>query len=295
MNKLKVIILAAGFGERFAQSLEQISLSNKERKKFFFSHSLIKPKALLKVGGQEILLRNLGELQKIREIALAEDVALITNHKYYQSFKNWLKQKGFNIKLIDNGVARAEDKLGAVADLYKAIQEADISNQPLLVLSSDTLFSRFKIKQLIKTFWTRSDQLTVFPVYREERRYIYKRAWLNFDPRTKIIKKFVEKPKKLTNGKTFWASPAVYLYNKQARRIFLPKYLKAAAGDLSRLDSPGLFNEYLIKQKGKRAKVAVLKIKGRRFDIGDYAGWRAANEYFSKREAKNINKTMSLQ
>jgi len=287
MGKIKVIILAAGFGERFSQSIDKsVDLSDTEKENFFFNDGTDKPKGLLKIGGKEILLRNIDQLREIREIDLEKDVALITNHKYYKYFKEWMDQKELNIHVIDNGISEASERKGAVVDLHDAVSKINLNNEEgVLVIGSDILFDQFKIKELIEAYDARGGETSVFPIYSNDGECASKVGIVDFDPETKFISKFVEKPKESGSLKEFLVSPALYLYNKEALGV-LSKCIKEARGRLSSLDSPSQFNEFLVKQEVKEANIEVLEVKGERFEISDYKDWRNANDYFYGNEAR---------
>lgn len=98
-----------------------------------------RPKALLDVKGKPIIehiIARLEELPGVREIFI------VTNARFFKNFSEWIK--GFKsklpIKLLDDGTASNDDRLGQVGDIQFAIERENICDD-LLVVAGDNLYN----------------------------------------------------------------------------------------------------------------------------------------------------------
>ncbi|MFA5076556.1 MAG: sugar phosphate nucleotidyltransferase [Patescibacteria group bacterium] len=283
-KKLKVVILAAGFGERLTNDARNDNaLEPGEKEKLFLPNGEIKPKALLEINGREIASRLVDQLKEIPDLDIKSDVYLVVNSKYHETFCQWAIRQDIGLNqnnIINNGVESPSQRQGAVADLGLAVAEGGIEAETL-VLSSDTLFDEFKLKDLIAARQTGADN-NILPVYQEAGAIMHRRAHVEFDSNGQI-NRFEEKRRDLDPESTYWASPAIYLYSEQTIKHDLPKYLAENKGQLTKLDAPGQFNEYLCSIN---PEIRALPIKGKRFDIGNLEGFRGADAYFRERETE---------
>jgi NDP-sugar pyrophosphorylase family protein len=283
-KKIKVVILAAGFGERLIKSAkEDKSLTEAERENLFTPDGEIKHKALLKINGREIVSRWIDQLREIAGLDLVEDVYLVTNDKYHQFFLEWAQREDIGLSpdhIFNNGVSEVGQRKGAVADLALAAREAKIENYTL-VLSSDTLFDEFKLKDLVAAREGYEGQ-DILPVYQEKSEVMKRRAHISFGDDRRVTG-FQEKPQDLDSEGTYWASPAVYLYSRETMIKYLPEYVAQHEGDLKKVDAPGQFNEALYRAD---TEMRALPIKGKRFDIGNLEGLRMAETYFRAKEGE---------
>ncbi|MBI5149244.1 MAG: nucleotidyltransferase family protein [Candidatus Omnitrophica bacterium] len=117
---MKALILAGGYGTRL--------------------HALGKdtPKALLEVGPQcllEYIIEEITPLESLKEILL------VTNNKFYQTFRRWADDYGYSgkIRIINDGTNSPEDRLGSIGDIDFVIRSEQI-NDDLLVIGGDNLF-----------------------------------------------------------------------------------------------------------------------------------------------------------
>ena len=97
------------------------------------------PKPLLEVKGRSIVEHI---INKILEIPEVERICIVTNDKFYGKFVEWLGQKQFAVpvKLINDGTAGNDDRLGQVGDIRFALENENLSCD-LAVLAGDNLFN----------------------------------------------------------------------------------------------------------------------------------------------------------
>jgi len=116
---MKVILLAAGYGTRLLPLTANT------------------PKALLLIKNTSILDRILTDLQGF-------DCNLITNNKFYTSFKEHARNK---YTVINDNTNSNDDRLGAVGDIMFIINNQKI-NEDVLIVNTDNLFG-FNLKTFI--------------------------------------------------------------------------------------------------------------------------------------------------
>ncbi|MBW2985816.1 nucleotidyltransferase family protein [Candidatus Woesearchaeota archaeon] len=114
---MKAVILAAGYATRLYPLTKD------------------KPKPLLDVAGKPILG---WILDKIREVPEINEIFIVTNDKFYETFQTWAKdQEG--VTILNDGTTSNEDRLGVMGDICYAINQADIQ-EDLLIVGGDNLF-----------------------------------------------------------------------------------------------------------------------------------------------------------
>ncbi|MFZ0343020.1 MAG: nucleotidyltransferase family protein [Gaiellaceae bacterium] len=113
---MKAVILAAGYATRLRPLTDDV------------------PKHLLPVGGQPMLD---WVLDRVREVKAVDELHLVTNSRFAPAFRRWAE--AHSVTVHDDGTISNEDRLGAVGDLWLAIEEARLDDE-LLVLAGDNLF-----------------------------------------------------------------------------------------------------------------------------------------------------------
>ncbi|MFH1508844.1 MAG: sugar phosphate nucleotidyltransferase [bacterium] len=280
--RIKVLILAAGFGERLEKSvLEATNLTSAEQEALLLRLGMVMPKGLLPINGIPILTRLASQLKEVPGINISDDVFLVTNSHFHEEFFIWGQNFGLHpTHIFSNGVMRPEDRFGAVADMVFAIKQGRIADG-LLVLSSDTLFSDFHLRELVEAVTINNGHDT-FPVYRENPELMSRRAQVIFNANDDgEIVHFAEKPKKPKRTPYIYASPCIYFYSASTVQNNLPQYASKYSGQLDKLDAPGIFNEALFKS-GKRMLAIIMS--GQRFDVGNLQGWRETDQFFCEKE-----------
>jgi glucose-1-phosphate thymidylyltransferase len=109
---MNVLILAAGYATRL------------------YPLTLTKAKPLLEVAGKPMIEWVLDNLAPIPDI---QTVYVVTNDKFAEDFKAWAD--GYD------GSRSDADKLGAIGDIRLVITREELTNEPLIVVAGDNLFS----------------------------------------------------------------------------------------------------------------------------------------------------------
>ena len=242
---MKCVILAAGYATRLYPLTENL------------------PKSLLVVAGKTILEHILAKVEEVPDV---DEVLLVSNSKFAGQFSNFLsKHKGEKpISVLDDGTWDNEHRLGAIADLFLAIERAKIDDD-VLVLAGDNLFD-FSLKNFLKFF--HSNNADCITAYHEESLEALKKTGVaEVDAEGRVIF-FEEKPLKPRSNT---AVPPFYIYNKATIKL-IQQFLSTGQN----ADAPGQFIAWLVKKK----PVYAYQFEGKRYDIGSLASYEAAKEFF---------------
>jgi glucose-1-phosphate thymidylyltransferase len=214
---MHAIILAAGFCTRLFPITENF------------------PKALLTIGGREILRNLLDDLESVSEI---NKIVLITNGRYSEIFTNWLgtNYNKLNIEVINNKVMQPNDRLGAIGDLLFGLKAIN-NTTDTMVLASDTLTS-LNLKDFTEYFHQQSG--IVNAVFDTKGKEIIRSKLGCVEVKDERIMAFTEKP---VEPKTTLTSIPYYIFPKEV----LPLVKKYPETGLS-LDAPGSLIQWLVTQ-----------------------------------------------
>lgn len=225
---MKAIVLAAGFATRL------------------YPLTLNKSKSLLEINHKPIIEYI---IEKICEIIEIDEIIIVTNSKFYQDFLDWKKDRKI-LTILNDGVSRLEDKLGAIGDLLFVIDKKKIDDD-LLVISGDNLFD-YSLKEPYKIFKRERKDLSLF--YDTKNLEEAKRFGVVLI-KDNIITDFEEKPQ---NPKSTMCSSSTYFFKKST----FPLIKKFASRGIS--DQPGLLLQYLYKELPIYAYIT----NGKWLDIG---------------------------
>src|SRR5919202_5860092 len=122
---MNVLILAAGYATRL------------------YPLTLTKAKPLLEVAGKPMIEWVLDNLAPIPEI---EMVYVVTNNKFARDFQAWSEEyqrrgSKLQFKIINDGSNDDSDKLGAIGDINLVLVREDLTNDDVIVVAGDNLFS----------------------------------------------------------------------------------------------------------------------------------------------------------
>lgn len=261
---MKALILGGGYGTRLKKGLEDLTPELREK---YGGAIEGRPKPLVLVAGKP-LIEYL--LEKIERETPIKEVYIVTNDFYYGAFEKWLMDysSSLSIEVFNDGSKTNEDRLGWVADINFAVNEAEV-NEDLFVLAGDTLFE-MDFGNLVDYF--EEKQKDVLSVYEEDWSVLHRRGIVVVDDTNKVVD-FLEKP---TNPPTNLAAPIAYVLTKETvKRI------------------PGFLNDNYNKEdnlierivKSGENEIYAFRFE-KRYDIGNIADLIYVDEEFSRRLKK---------
>ncbi|MHB8129174.1 MAG: nucleotidyltransferase family protein [Mobilitalea sp.] len=242
---MKCVILAAGYATRLYPLTENL------------------PKSLLMVAGKTILEHILA---KVEEVAEVDEVLLVSNAKFAEKFNAYISgYKGRKpISVLNDGTWDNEHRLGAIADLALAIEQAKIDDD-VLVLAGDNLFD-FSLKGFASFFHiVQADCITTH--YEESLEALKRTGVAELNSNAQVLS-FEEKPIKPRSNN---AVPPFYIYTKKTIEL-IQQFLDIGEN----ADAPGQFVAWLVKKKA----IYAYHFKGKRYDIGSVANYQEAKRIF---------------
>ncbi len=243
---MKALVLAAGYGLRLRPLTDST------------------PKPLLEVGGKAIVEHLLEKLKKVHEL---KEVFIVTNHRFYDTFRIWLNHynSSLKIKLIDDGTLSNDDRLGAVGDINFVLKEEDL-NEDLLVIAGDNLFG-FSLPHFIDFFKAKSKTIVAFHDLKDMEK-VRKKFGVGILDGSKVLA-FEEKP---PQPKSSLASTACYLFAKKD----LGHIEKSIT--IGKANNPGDLIKYLVKE----SEVHGFVFYQHWFDVGSFESLEEANKTFKR-------------
>ena len=244
---MKALILAAGYGTRLYPLTKN------------------RAKPLLPVGGKPIINYLLDRLVAIDEL---DQIYVVTNSKFARDFERWAAEveSAKPITVVDDGTTSNDDKLGAIGDMHRVIEQHEI-NEPLLIVGGDNIFT-FDFTEFVRFYHEHGSSVGLYELDDLEAIKRYNETVL--DERGRIVS-FREKPPDPT-VKVF--AVCLYLYTAEdVRRV--ADYL----GEGNDADAPGHYVGWL----HGRSDVYGFAFPGMWYDIGDLKAYEEADRLFSNR------------
>ncbi|MBN2483751.1 MAG: nucleotidyltransferase family protein [Candidatus Omnitrophica bacterium] len=240
---MKSIILAAGYGTRLYPL-------TKER-----------AKPLLPIRGKPIIEYI---VRKIEHIEHVDEIFVVSNHRFYAQFKEWLDNFVANvpIHIIDDGSTNPNNRLGAIKDLALVLDQYAV-NDDILVAGGDNVFS-FSLKEFIDTAKTRKEH-TYIGLFNMNGRLKAKKYGMVALDREGRVSAFYEKPEKLNGAKL--VSMCLYYLPKE-KVNWIQQYIQQGLN----LDQIGSYFQWLIEKDPVYGHV----FDGEWFDIGDIDSYTEA-------------------
>jgi glucose-1-phosphate thymidylyltransferase len=248
---MNALILAAGYATRL------------------YPLTLNRPKPLIPVAGKPMIERVVDCLLPVPDL---ETLYIVTNHKFADRFADWTQQyrdrnKSARFEIIDDGSTSDADKLGAIGDIYFAVEKRGLSNRDLLIVAGDNLFSD-SLVNFAEFAHEHDATIGVYDVRTLEEAKKYNQLTTN---PAGIVTDFVEKP---ANPSSTLCAIALYYYGPETLSL-----LKAYLAEGNNADQPGRFVQWL----HKRTDIFTYPIDGLWYDIGSHESLADANEVFSGR------------
>ena len=243
---MDAIILAAGYGTRLHLLTENM------------------PKPLLEAAGKPIIEYI---INKLEELDIVDKIYIITNDKFEQNFKQWLNNFDAKkpIEIINDGTKSNENRLGALGDVYYAINTKKINND-IIVVAGDNLF-KFSLNEAVNLFKKKkSNVIALHDVKDTELAKKYGVVGVE----NNIVVNFEEKPIK---PKSTLVSTGIYIFPKKTLSL-IKKYIDQGNNP----DKTGSFIEWLYKRDTVYAYVTEKSW----YDIGSIEQLKEADKHFKQ-------------
>ena len=215
---MKAIVLAAGYGTRLGSLTRNV------------------PKPLLPVQGRPLLEYI---LEWILKPGVIQDVTIVSNDRYYESFKLWYQSTKHqaHISLLNDRTKTNETRLGAIRDLALALGlQEDLEDT--LVIGGDNLYP-FAFQEMLSFY--EEQQASVIGAYRlADTDKLTRTGVVEVDEQHRVIG-FEEKP---TVPRSPYASPALYILTAEALSR-VSDYLDQGFES----DAPGHFISWLYRKE----------------------------------------------
>ena len=237
------LILAAGYATRLYPLTENF------------------PKPLLKVRDKTILD---WLLEDISGAGIANQYAVITNHKFAKHFQVWAETHPLPITVLDDRTETNETRLGAVRDIQFAIDALGL-NEDLLVIAGDNLLD-FSLQGFIR-YAQEKKTTCVMRYWEPDANKLHKTGVAEVDDSDRVVG-MEEKP---DNPKSNWCIPPFYIY-RAADVPLVKRGIESNCG----VDAPGSFIAWLCSQTAVHA----YKMPGKRFDIGNLNSYHLVQETY---------------
>lgn len=229
---MKCLILAAGYATRLYPLTENF------------------PKPLLKVGEKTILDWLVDDIDQSGRI---DEYIVISNHKYADCFREWIKEKKQRITLLDDGTISNETRLGAVTDILFAIEQLQLEDD-LLVIAGDNVLD-FSLNTFI-AYAEEKKTACVMRYFEADEKKLRKCGVAQIDENDLIVD-MEEKPE---NPKSNWCTPPFYYYPR-GEIAGIRDAVRGGCGT----DAPGS----LVVWFAKNRIVHAMEMPGNRYDIGN--------------------------
>lgn len=210
------------------------------------------PKPLLDIKGKPLIDYLLDDLESKK---LINKYIIVSNHKFINHFTSWKEKSSYKDKivLLDDGSTNNENRLGAVKDIWFAINEANIDDD-VLVLAGDNLLD-FSLEKFV-AFFKEKNNNSLMRYYEPDFKRLQRTGVAVISEDDKVLD-MEEKP---LNPKSNWAIPPFYIFKKECL-----SEIKAGIDSGCKVDAPGGFIEWFCK----RNDVYAYLMPGKRIDIGN--------------------------
>lgn len=240
---MKCLILAAGYATRLYPLTENF------------------PKPLLQVGEKKILDWLVDD---IHTSGLVDEYIVISNHKFYDHFVEWAKTKSQKIQVLDDGTTSNETRLGAVCDIWLAMEKLHIEEEVFVIAGDNVLdFSLCRFLAYAKEKGSSS----IMRYYEASLEKLKKCGVVKIDQEDLVL----NMTEKSQNPESHWCCPPFYYY--------LPEDVKRipeAIEDGVSTDAPGSLVSWLCK----KSKVYAMEMPGQRYDIGNLESYEKIGETY---------------
>ncbi|MCM8819797.1 MAG: nucleotidyltransferase family protein [Candidatus Omnitrophica bacterium] len=232
---MRVLILAAGYGTRL------------------YPLTLELPKPLIKIKNKPIINFLIDKILTLEKYFKIEDVRVVTNNKFYNTFLEWKNIYKINAKIFNDGTNSPQDRLGAIKDIQFAIETI---NDDWLIIGGDNLFEDTLV-EFLKFSQKNKPYVTIGVCKLKNKKDASKFGIVELDANGCILR-FEEKPKIPFSD---LAASCIYFFPKES--LYL---LKEFLDSKKNTDASGKYISWLVKNN----KVFGYILNGRWFDIGHF-------------------------
>ena len=219
-----------------------------------------KPKPLLEVAGSPILEHIIKKVEEIEEVDE-------TNDKFFFHFLEWAKTYASvkKIRVLNDGTADNETRLGSLGDIHFAISEREIDSD-ILIVAGDNLFD-LCLNDMMQLFLAeRKTTIALYDVKDKDLATHY--GVVEIDGNNRLIH-FVEKPKE---PRSTLVSTGIYMIPKEDLGNLL-QYIRAGHSK----DKIGSFFEWLHKKED----VYCFATDRKWYDIGTHEQLKKADQEYT--------------
>lgn len=240
---MKCLILAAGYATRLYPLTANF------------------PKPLLEVQGKTILDWLIDDIDTCN---LVDEYVVVTNHKFAHHFEDWAKKSKYKITVVDDGTSSNETRLGAVRDIWFAIERLKLLDD-ILVIAGDNLLD-FSLTDFIK--YARDKKAScIMRYYEADEKRLSKSGVATIDENERVLE-LQEKP---NEPKSNWCCPPFYYY-----KIHDIKLIEEALHGGCAIDAPGS----LVAWMCKKVNMYAMEMPGKRYDIGNLESYEKVQEEY---------------
>jgi len=222
------------------------------------------PKALLDINGKAMIEY---PLQKVSELSEVDAIYIVTNNKFYNHIKEWVKdfEAKIPIKVLNDLTMKEETKLGAIGDFIFVIDNEKIDDD-IVVVNADNIFN-FSLKPACDFFKEKKAHVLTVMDLAHDIESVKKSGVVEVDENNKVVS-FEEKPEK---PKSTLTSLGIYFYPKSSISL-----IKKYADDGNDQDKIGYLNGWL----SENGETYAFMLDGKWEDVGTLDGLEAAREEF---------------
>ena len=244
---MKAIVLVAGYAMRLYPLTENT------------------PKALLTLDNTTLLDFL---MEKVKDVDAIDEVILVSNAKFYNQFVDWSDNYKGNLKItvLNDGTSTNETRLGAIGDTQFAIDQCNIDDE-IMLLVSDNYFT-FSLKSFYDFYKEHNSDCILVGQFPEEKlEYLGKNFGCVTVDSNNQVTYMVEKPGGIPN--TNLGAYASYIYTRDTVKL-IKQYLDEG----NNKDAPGHFPSWLYSKK----PLFAYPFEGECYDIGTPEVYNELNE-----------------
>ena len=242
---MKALVLAAGYATRLHPLTDETA------------------KPLLELAGRPIIDYL---CDRIDEVDAVNELHVVSNARFAADFERWAESRQGRLSPLvhDDGSRCNEERLGAIADIRFAVEQAGLEDDDMLVVAGDNLFD-FSLAAMVEFWRSKASASCVAVQHCPDAERISSYGVVELSPQGRVLE-FVEKPERPASD---LIATAAYIYAR-GHTALIDRYL--AGGNSP--DQPGNFLAWLCL----REPVFGFVFEESWLDIGNHDQLREADE-----------------